>query len=64
MTKAVIYVNKRVLLDGKLIWTTEDTEFAFEGYGAAQVAQQAMDRRDELNDMYASSDMYYSCETV
>jgi hypothetical protein len=64
MATARVYINKRVLIDDKLIWTTEDTGIEFHSYSSADAASQSMEERDELNEKYATPDMYYSCEMV
>lgn len=64
MATARVYINKRTLIDDKLIWTTEDTDIKFHSYSSSDAASQAMEERDELNEKYATPDMYYSCEMV
>ena len=64
MATARVYINKRVLIDDKLIWTTEDTDIEFHSYSSADAASQAMGERDRLNEKDATPDMYYSCEMV
>jgi hypothetical protein len=40
MATARVYINKRVLIDDKLIWTTEDTDIKFHSYSSADSASQ------------------------